>query len=286
MSLLSATRTLASAQPLLNLGCGRRCHPDWTNLDINPEAPGVIRCDFTRHIPYADGSFAAAYCSHALEHLRKEDAPIFLAECRRVLQPGGILRLAVPDLEIICRLYLERLDAAMQGEPGAEAEHAWMTLELLDQAVRETSGGAMLQSLAQNPLPAEEFILRRVGPEAAIWINDLRRAPEPQPPKAQSILRWLWLRVRRAILDALHDPNWARPLAIGRFRMAGEVHHWMYDRLSLAQILKQAGFEDPKDMAAGESAIEGFATAGLELSPEGAVLKPDSLFMEAVRPCK
>ena len=53
----------------------------------------------------------AIYASHMLEHLDRAEARSFLAECRRVLKPGGILRLAVPDLRNAAYQYLQLGDA-------------------------------------------------------------------------------------------------------------------------------------------------------------------------------
>ncbi|MDQ7834342.1 MAG: hypothetical protein RDU24_03075 [Humidesulfovibrio sp.] len=73
-------------------------------------------------------------------------------------------------------------------------------------------------------------------------------------------------------------------LAIGRFRRGGEVHHWMYDRLSLGRLLGAAGFAGVCVCAAHESAIPDFARHHLDVTLDGRVRKPDSLFMEGVRP--
>ena len=99
---------------LLNLGCGERYHGDWVNVDIVATGPGVMVHDLDRGLPFDDDSFDAVYHSHVLEHLAKERAPVFLDECFRVLKPGGIIRVAVPDLETIARLYLKNLEEAIQ----------------------------------------------------------------------------------------------------------------------------------------------------------------------------
>ena len=54
--------------------------------------------DATRRLPLPDASVDVLYSSHMLEHLDPEDARRFLGEARRVLAPGGILRVSVPDL--------------------------------------------------------------------------------------------------------------------------------------------------------------------------------------------
>jgi hypothetical protein len=74
--------------------------------------------------------------------------------------------------------------------------------------------------------------------------------------------------------------------AVALFRQSGEVHKWMYDRLSLGELLQQAGFSDIRVCAAGESRIPQFNTYLLDLTENGSTRKPDSLFMEAVKMSK
>ena len=124
---------------LVNLGCGPVWHPAWQNYDLRPRPPHVRRLDVRRPLPLPDGSADAVYHSHVLEHLPPAAADRLLGECRRILRPGGILRVAVPDLEAIARNYLEALDDTASHE----FAYDWAVLELLDQCVRETSGGLM-----------------------------------------------------------------------------------------------------------------------------------------------
>jgi SAM-dependent methyltransferase len=72
---------------------------------------GIRWADATRHIPLPDRSADLVYSSHMLEHLDRREAKSFLTEARRVLVPGGIVRLVVPDLERLAREYVEGGDA-------------------------------------------------------------------------------------------------------------------------------------------------------------------------------
>lgn len=72
---------------------------------------GAIRFARATHLPVADGSAEVVYSSHMLEHLDREEARVFLGECHRVLRPGGVLRLAVPDLQMLVANYLSSGDA-------------------------------------------------------------------------------------------------------------------------------------------------------------------------------
>lgn len=73
-------------------------------------------------------------------------------------------------------------------------------------------------------------------------------------------------------------------LQIGRFRLQGEIHQWMYDRYSLARLLEQTGFHHPVQRTACESATENWLQFHLDTEPDGTVYKPDSLYMEATKP--
>lgn len=70
---------------------------------------GKIRyCNVNNGLPFVAGEVAVVYASHMLEHLTRKQGQALLRECYRVLAPGGIVRLVVPDLERLARLYLER----------------------------------------------------------------------------------------------------------------------------------------------------------------------------------
>ncbi len=244
---------------LLNLGCGDVFHPDWVNLELAPKPPHVLGCDLRRGIPYPDGLFDAVYHSHVLEHLTRHDAAIFIRECLRVLAPGGTLRVAAPDLENIARAYLAALDEARRGEPEADERHEWMVVELVDQLTRHERGGEMARFWKRDPVPVRDFILSRVGMEARRHL-DAPRKPENPPSRN---------------LDEFN---------VGRFRLSGECHLWMYDGRSLSRLLRDAGFEDVRVAGAAESAIPDFARYGLDLAPDGLPRKPDSMYLEARKP--
>ena len=258
------------AQPLrLNLGCGARHHPAWLNLDVAPQSPDVHQHDLRDPLPFNDHSCAVVYCSHVLEHFARADAPPFLRECHRVLLPGGILRVVVPDLETIARLYVRHLDRALSGDAEAARRHEWMTLELLDQLVREESGGGVLKYWRQNPMPAEAFVIERTGQEVRQALAILRQKPRageaPTPPPPAAV--------------APRDPA-----AVAKFRDGGEVHKWMYDRVSLARLLVECGFAETRVCRADESRIADFSSCHLDIDEGGETRKPDSLFMEAIKP--
>ena len=147
----------------INLGCGRTHHPDWQNFNVNSRESNVEAWNARSGIPLASNSAAVVYPSHLLEHLEKEDGINLLEECFRVILPeNGILRIVVPDLEDICRSYLDAIERAKRQNEGTLEDLNWMRLKLVDQLVRTKSGGLMLDFRNSDP-PNKIFLLKRCG---------------------------------------------------------------------------------------------------------------------------
>jgi predicted SAM-dependent methyltransferase len=252
---------------LLNLGCGSCYHPAWLNVDFRSTAPGVMACNLSHGLPFADNSFDVIYHSHLLEHFPKRYAPIFLHECFRVLKPGGIIRVVVPDLEQMARLYLDLLEKALQGDEEAQKRYDWIMLEMFDQMVRNEPGGEMLNYWEQNPMPAESFVIERCGSEVLNALAVVRN----QSNSAHT--------AESKVGPSLDEELDARQ--IGQFRLSGEVHQWMYDRHSLGVLLRDVGFQNIQVCRADKSDIPNFNSYLLDIEADGSVRKPDSLFMEA-----
>jgi predicted SAM-dependent methyltransferase len=91
----------------LNIGCGWRNFGDnWDHID-GGNYPHVNAHDITK-LDYLDNSVDIIYASHVFEYFDRAEGLEVLREWFRVLRPGGILRIAVPDFEIISRLYCEK----------------------------------------------------------------------------------------------------------------------------------------------------------------------------------
>jgi len=276
---------------MLNVGAGAHCHDSWVNIDLVPIAPGVIQHDLRQGLPFEDDCMDAVYHSHVIEHLTEEDGQKLLGECYRVLRPGGILRVAAPDLEGIARAYLKAIDRFRENQPGAGHDLEWMRLELFDQMTRCQSGGAMKQWMQGPQIPNREFVAGRVGLEAfgpsAKNSHTTQAAATSKRPS--SVARWgrkltrLKRRVAHFALKTLLGAEATTALTEGEFRQSGEIHRWMYDSVSMAQTLEALGFEDAVAVGGAESRISNFASYQLDVV-DGEVRKPDSLFMEAVKP--
>jgi hypothetical protein len=90
--------------------------------------------------------------------------------------------------------------------------------------------------------------------------------------------------LERAVGKLTSKGNAGRALRIGRFRLSGEVHQWMYDRFSLARLMKGFGLLEARVVRPDESAIANWHSYGLDVLADGSIAKPDSLYMEARRP--
>ena len=112
----------------LNLGCGDVVPAGWVNVDYALGArllrfspirwlnrkfrffrmdwdPTIRLVDLTEVLPWRSEEVDVIYSSHTLEHLSRERGYALLTECYRVLKPGGILRIVVPDLQCVINDY-------------------------------------------------------------------------------------------------------------------------------------------------------------------------------------
>jgi len=78
--------------------------------------PDAVRVgDVVRGLPVADQSCDGVYASHVLEHLSRTDFEKAMRETFRILKPGGIARVVVPDLAAEARAYLKATEAEDAG---------------------------------------------------------------------------------------------------------------------------------------------------------------------------
>lgn len=74
-------------------------------ININSEPSADVQWDVTQGLPFKDSSIDGIYSERFVEHLSQQQIFAFLRECRRVLRPGGVLRLVTSDLAEIIRQY-------------------------------------------------------------------------------------------------------------------------------------------------------------------------------------
>ncbi len=134
-----AARYAGAPSLRLNLGSGFQAKTGWVNVDLSELAD--LPLDLRQPLPFADNSVTAIYSEHFFEHLgvgdgaaavpgaeRSGDAQSFLAECWRVLRPGALLELIVPDAEGIIEEYVARRERPFP-------QHAWWGPKWCDTAL-------------------------------------------------------------------------------------------------------------------------------------------------------
>lgn len=239
---------------ILNLGCGSKVSADCINIDwaihlriarsrslyilaspflsearrkyILGLGDNVLLHNLKKGIPFNDNSVDVIYHSHMLEHIDREDVEGFQREVMRVLKPGGIQRVCVPDLGFLVARYSQSLKSSRE-DVVQQASHDTFVGDILTQCVRKEAAGT-----------------------------------SSQPP------------LRR----------WIENLLLGGARRRGETHQWMYDDVNLAALLRECGFTDVTREGFNRSNIDGWVSLGLEVKENGQEYKPDSLYMEAVKP--
>ena len=91
----------------LHLGCGwRNFGSDWIHID-GGDYDHLEYKDITK-LPFDNETVDLIYSSHVLEYFDRDEVIDVLKEWKRVLRPGGTLRIAVPDFESMCALYIDR----------------------------------------------------------------------------------------------------------------------------------------------------------------------------------
>ena len=102
---LSRARSLRGLK--LHIGCGPYRHEGWYHVDFR-SSNADLSIDIRRGLPFGDGSCRFIFCEHVFDHLELRELRGVLSECRRVLEPGGAIRIILPDLERFVRAYCGR----------------------------------------------------------------------------------------------------------------------------------------------------------------------------------
>lgn len=218
--------TDVSGAKLLNLGCGNKTSSAdgavnidfsiYTRLSTSPilsriapfiigsdraerlrgSAQNVIVYDLSKGIPASDKSVDVVYHSHLLEHLDREVGEGFMREVRRVLRPGGIQRISVPDFERAARAYVEHLD----GDDGSVDHDAYIA-PMLEQSVRRQAHGTSLQRKPRRIV--ENLILgdARKRAETHQWMYDRKSL-------AALLARTGFTDIERVAFDRSSIPGW------------------------------------------------------------------------------
>lgn len=131
----------------------------------------IVAHDIARGLPFDDTSVEVVYHSHMLEHLDRALVPRFLAEVRRVLRPGGVHRIVVPDLEQLARVYLTDL-AQRAPDAAAWGGHDACIAEIIEQSVRREAAAARSLRGLRRRLYTHLFGDARARGETHQWLYD------------------------------------------------------------------------------------------------------------------
>lgn len=272
----------------LNLGCGSvySTKKEWINADLSGGGD-VISIDVRKKLPFVDQDFDLVYSSHLLEHLELEEAESLLEELFRITKQGGVVRVVVPDLEQIARLYLKKYEQVSSGKEEKEIEYDWMLLELFDQMTRGKTGGRELD-LIKNAPKNNSFIKKRLGNSYRKYLDYSKLSFVDKAKKALRekgsgwIVKEIYYRLLSYLILILGGRNLYKGFKRGVFYTKGETHKFMYDDFSLSRVLKRVGFSHPTRKTATESKIINFSKYNLD-TINGEPRKPDSLYMEAIK---
>jgi predicted SAM-dependent methyltransferase len=105
----------------LNWGCGEWALDGWINSDIKENVGVDIVADIRDGLPLESATIDYAVSIHSLPEIPFTELVPALQELRRVLKPGGVLRLALPDLDKGIDAYLRR-DASYFKVPDSDAQ--------------------------------------------------------------------------------------------------------------------------------------------------------------------
>ena len=195
----------AAMPTVANLGCGNKTHPDCLNIDFSIYArmkrnrvgrlvgpvvfngtrleqfqnldDNVVVHDLRKGIPLDEHSADLVYHSHVLEHVDRDAVPGFFAEIRRVLKPGGIHRIVVPDLERYAQEYLASLEEGLRDSQARMLHDSRVSQMLLQMVRREAHGTSTQRPLRRR---VENLVLgdaRKRG-ETHMWMWDRVNLPQ------------------------------------------------------------------------------------------------------------
>ncbi len=112
----------------LHIGCGDHLLAGWLNTDFVPGSREVLYLDATRSFPFSESQFDYVFSEHMIEHTTFQEGLQLLKECNRILQPGGKMRIATPDLMFLINLCTEGKSRVQQ------AYIAWSSNQFVPEA--------------------------------------------------------------------------------------------------------------------------------------------------------
>ena len=259
----------------LNLGCGNIYHMDWINIDYKSNSSFVKEHNLLSGIPFDNDTIDLVYHSHILEHFSKNQGEKFILECYRVLKKEGVIRIVIPDLRTITLEYLNAFEKHNNNpNKETEANYRWSVIELIDQMVRDESGGEMLKYWCNDNISNYTTLEKRTG----LTKSDLNKFSLPNNQYKLSLKD----KVFKIILKLI-GISW-NEFEMLKFYKIGERHKWMYDSISISTLLSTAGFSKITIQSGNTSYIKDWGKySSLDVNSENKLRKPDSLIIEGIK---
>jgi predicted SAM-dependent methyltransferase len=189
----------------INCGCGDNLRPGWLNTDMNgfsdrAESSSEVnricviegRLYFLQHdaggeFPLEDATFDWAYSEHMLEHLTPAQGVNWLREMRRLVRPGGHLRVTTPDLERYVDGYLDPDQAFYREHRRRLVEHALRAVKR--NRFRAGDDGEGLDEVPERPAWWLNQIFRFWRHQWIYDFDELRHAAELAGFAPESVVR-------------------------------------------------------------------------------------------------
>ena len=266
----------------------RRLSEEWNMVRFTslpyPSEPNLANSSLKVPLPYSDKSFEAIYSFHVFEHLTYDEGLYALSEMYRVLKPGGACRISTPDLLFFSKEYIKQVELRETNENHANGDfkYNWALLNLIDQAVRKTSGGRMIKALLDPDIDLD--YLKRLNGDSLSFMLDGKLAGQ----LTDSVKKPTYFNGRPAPLSF-----WLKKFGFGVLRkiilkfstlpaveINNERNRWLYDHISLTGLYTQAGFHEVVVQDFKTSSIEGWDRYNYDGSIFGDYPLEPSLYME------
>jgi predicted SAM-dependent methyltransferase len=268
----------------VNLGCGSNYikNSNWINLDFN-SSDFVQKADLLQRLPLKSESCSVVYSSHFLEHVPYSKVNNLLIETLRILKPGGILRLVLPDFEEMVSTYI----ALRKKKEHDKAD--FLIMEIIDQCVRNVNGGELgcFYEKIKNHQDKYKHLVKLINKRTGNHIKKLfkKKGNDSSPKNFQQILSSVISRIKKyyikIVLLALPSAFLAQNVSLAEI---GERHHWVWDFYSLKKVLEAVGYSGVKKYSANKSLIKNFPFFPLDIDTKSLPRRGiQSMYIEAIK---
>lgn len=260
---------------------------EWNQVRLTsqpiPDLPNAINHSLEQALPFPDEAFDGIYCFHTIEHLNPASNERFVRNVYRLLKPGGIYRVATPDLEFLATEYLQQV-RAQGASPSTEnyARYRWALCNLIDQCVREVSGGQQLEAIRRGEFTLE-YVKHMNGDSFDPFFTSSAPGPSPRPRSAGIELVKKPVRLLRRISGAIRRRLGPKVPSKSYMELTHERNLWLFDRVSLSRLFSEAGFRNVTVVDYRTSRIPDWDRYNFDQSVYGDYPLEPSLFLEGTK---